>query len=61
MSRGPSLSSCNSWGQHGGGSRIVGRTPIGDCGEIAVVWTTKTAKNLGKQFWGCVNFKVCFI
>jgi len=32
-----------------------------DCRELAVVRTARTAKNLGKEFWGCVNFKVCFI
>jgi len=25
-----------------------------------VVRTARTTKNLGKQFWGCANFKVCF-
>ncbi|QCE06485.1 hypothetical protein DEO72_LG9g1498 [Vigna unguiculata] len=57
MSCGPSLSSYNSWGQHGGGSRVLGGAPIYDHGELTVVQITRTVKNLGKQFWGCVNFK----
>jgi len=26
-----------------------------------VVRTARTTKNLGKQFWGCANFNVCFL
>ena len=65
MSRGASSSSCNSWVHRTcnschGGSRVSGSPPICDCGDIAVVRTARTTKNLGKQFWGCANFKVCF-
>ena len=66
MSRGASSCSCNSWVHRTcnschGGSRVLVSPPICDCGGIAVVRTTRTTKNLGKQFWGCANFKVCFL
>ena len=65
MSRGASSSSCNSWVHRScnschGGSRVSGSPPICDCEDIAVVRTARTTKNLGKQFWTCANFKVCF-
>jgi len=65
MFRGASSSSCNSWVHHTcnschGGSRVSGSPLIYDCRDIAVVRTARTTKNLGKQFWGCANFKVCF-
>ncbi|QCD90477.1 hypothetical protein DEO72_LG4g1433 [Vigna unguiculata] len=64
MSRGASSSSCNSWVHRTcnschGGSRVSGSPPIYDCIDIAVVRTARTTKNLGKQFWGCANFKRC--
>ncbi|QCE03336.1 hypothetical protein DEO72_LG8g1360 [Vigna unguiculata] len=64
MSCGASSSSCNSWVHRTcnschGGSRVSGSPPIYDCGDIAVVRTTRTTKNLGKQFWSCANFKRC--
>jgi len=36
-------------------------TPICYCGDKAVLRTTKIAKNKGKIFWGCPNFKVMLI
>ncbi|QCD81913.1 hypothetical protein DEO72_LG2g2244 [Vigna unguiculata] len=27
------------------------------CGEVAVLRVTKTIRNVGKEFWGCTNFK----
>jgi len=40
------------------GCRSVNITPSCYCGDKVVLRTTKTAKNKGKRFWGCPNFKV---
>jgi len=64
MARCSSSSSCScnaslSGGfSHGGGYRGLGVTPICNCGEFAVLRTARTAKNGGKQFWDCPNYKV---
>ncbi|QCE11032.1 hypothetical protein DEO72_LG10g2265 [Vigna unguiculata] len=39
------------------GCRSVNITPSCYCGDKVVLRTTKTAKNKGKRFWGCPNFK----
>jgi len=31
------------------------------CGEIVVLGVAKMIRNAGKEFWGCPNFKVCFL
>ena len=41
-----------------GGCRSSNVTPICYCGAKAVLRTVRTAKNKGKRFWGCPNFKV---
>ncbi|QCD79839.1 uncharacterized protein LOC114176378 [Vigna unguiculata] len=38
-------------------SGSVSGTPHCNCGEIAVLRVARTAKNCGKQFWGCPHYK----
>jgi len=40
---------------HGGAMRRFDLTPVCYCGEKAI---TRTAKNMGRKFWGCPKFKV---
>jgi len=57
---------CNGWGKKNPsvssrgarGSRSLGLQPICYCGEKSVLRTVKTAKNRGKQFWGCSKYNV---
>jgi len=66
MSRGFShpLSSCSCGSRNhsvsspGTVSGSVSGTPHCHCGEIAVLRVARTAKNCGKQFWGCPHYKV---
>jgi len=41
-----------------GGCRSINVMPNCYCGDKAVLRTAKIAKNKGKRFWGCLNFKV---
>ncbi|QCD95483.1 hypothetical protein DEO72_LG6g176 [Vigna unguiculata] len=66
MSRGFShpLSSCSCGSRNhsvsspGTVSGSVSGTPHCHCGEIAVLRVARTAKNCGKQFWGCPHYKI---
>ncbi|QCD86016.1 hypothetical protein DEO72_LG3g537 [Vigna unguiculata] len=67
MSRGQSSSSCSHNSRvmrnqssccSSGGCRGLGEVPTCNCGVAAVLRTTITIKNGGRQFWGCPNFKV---
>ncbi|QCE02635.1 hypothetical protein DEO72_LG8g650 [Vigna unguiculata] len=40
-----------------GGCRGLGEAPTCNCGVTAVLRTTRTIKNGGRQFWECPNFK----
>jgi len=44
-----------------GGRKVLGLRPIFDSGEVAFLMTTRTLKNVGRKFWGCVNYKVRLI
>ncbi|QCE11509.1 hypothetical protein DEO72_LG10g2742 [Vigna unguiculata] len=65
MSRGFShpLSSCSCGSRNhsvsspGTVSGSMSGTPHCHCGEIAVLRVARTAKNCGKQFWGCPHYK----
>ncbi|BAU01212.1 hypothetical protein VIGAN_11039700 [Vigna angularis var. angularis] len=56
-----SCSTCSSTsnGWRNGEAKVVfrGASPLCLCGEKTVVRTTGTAKNRGKQFWGCPKYK----
>jgi len=39
----------------------LGLRPICDCGEVAVLKTTRTLKNVGRKFWDYANYKVRLI
>ncbi|KOM28290.1 hypothetical protein LR48_Vigan511s011300 [Vigna angularis] len=60
-----SSSTCNGWRNEkcnvifrgGGVFTIDGVSPLCLCGEKTVVRTARTAKNRGKQFWGCPKYK----
>ncbi|QCD86368.1 hypothetical protein DEO72_LG3g889 [Vigna unguiculata] len=74
MSKGHSSSSCscNSWGMqnpnlsshsggfssHGSGFSYHDGTPTCTCGHVAMLRTTRTTKNGGRQFLGCSNYKI---
>jgi len=67
MSRVQSSSSCSHNSQvmrnqssccSSGGCRGLGEAPTCNCGVAAVLRTSRTIKNGGRQFWGCPNFKV---
>jgi len=63
-----SVSSCNynqmevqqqqSNSSHDGRSKTTFVAPICNCREFAVLRTTTTVKNGGRQFWGCPKYKV---
>jgi len=52
---------CNNCVQHsltsskGGGHKVLGLRPICDCGEVIVLRTTRTPKNVGRKF---LTFKI---
>jgi len=45
----------------GGGHKVLGLRSICDCGEVTVLKTKRTPKNVGGKFWGCANYKVKLI
>ncbi|XP_027925592.1 uncharacterized protein LOC114182981 [Vigna unguiculata] len=38
-------------------SRTQALRPICDCGQAAVLRTTRTPRNVGRKLWGCANYK----
>jgi len=53
-----SCGSCSSSDVGGKQKSSVNMTPSCYCGAKAVLRTARIAKNKGKRFWGCPNFKV---
>jgi len=45
----------------GGGRMVLGLRPICDCGEVVVLRTARTPKNVGRKFWCFANYKVRLI
>ncbi|QCE04418.1 hypothetical protein DEO72_LG8g2454 [Vigna unguiculata] len=41
----------------GGGRMVLGLRPICDCGEVVVLRTARTPKNVGRKFWCFANYK----